>query len=459
MALEQHNKALLTDLYEITMATSYFEHGMDDRRAGFEMFVRNMPAHRSYMVAAGLEQVLSYLENLSFTADQIDYLRSQQVFQDVHDGFWDYLQEFEFTGDVRAVPEGMLVFPEEPLLSVEAPIIEAQIVETFLLTMLNYQTLVASKAARVTHAACLDGQERAVVDFGSRRAHGPEAGVLAARGSYIGGCKATSNVEAGHKLGIPISGTQAHSYIMSFDTEEEAFRSYYDSFPHACILLIDTYDVLEGAKKAIETAPGMRGVRIDSGDIVELSKQVRKMLDDAGLDEAMVFASGDLDEYRIADLVRKGARVEGFGVGTALVTSKDDPALGGVYKLIAVQKNGEWQPRIKLSTEKATYPGFKEVYRIRTGPGDEFSHDVLAAQEETAPHGGEPLLETVMEGGRIVADLPELEDIRETAQRQLQSLPKRYHRLEEADTYPIEVTELLEEKYRSLAEELRGDEG
>ena len=458
MALEQYNKALMTDLYEITMAASYFEHGMHDRRAGFEMFVRHLPPNRSYLIAAGLEQVLSYLENLSFTSEQIDYLRSQDVFQDVGEGFWNYLADFRFTGNVRAIPEGMLAFPEEPLLSVDAPIIEAQIVETFVLTMLNYQTLVASKAARVTGAACLDGQERAVVDFGSRRAHGPEAGVLAARGSYIGGCKGTSNVEAGQQMGIPISGTQAHSYVMAFDTEQEAFQSYYDSFPHACVLLIDTYDVLEGARKAIETAPGMQGVRIDSGDIVSLSTQVRELLDEAGLEDAMVFASGNLDEYRIAELVQNGAQVDGFGVGTALVTSLDNPALGGVYKLIAVQKDGEWQPRIKLSTEKATYPGFKQVYRVRKEPGGEFSHDVLAAQEEDPPEGGEPLLKTFMENGETVADLPELESIRHVAQQQLQSLPERYRQLENTESYTVRVSEGLEKTYRSLAEEVRGDE-
>lgn len=441
------------------MAASYFEHGMHDQRAGFEMFVRNLPPRRAYMVTAGLKQVLSYLENLSFTPEQIDYLRSQQVFRNVGNDFWEYLSDFSFTGDVRAIPEGVLAFPEEPLLSVEAPIIEAQIVETFLLTMLNYQTLVASKAARVVRAACMDGEERAVVDFGSRRAHGPEAGVLAARGAYIGGCKATSNVEAGYQMGIPISGTQAHSYVMAFDTEVEAFESYYDSFPHACILLIDTYDVMEGARKAIEAAPEMKGVRIDSGDIVTLSKKVRNLLDDAGLNEAMIFASGDLDEYRIAELVNDGAEVDGFGVGTALVTSMDDPALGGVYKLIAVQKDGEWKPRIKLSTEKATYPGFKQVYRVRNEPGGEFSHDLLAAREEPPPENGEPLLQTVMENGQTAIELPDLEAIRDTARSQLQDLPDQYHRLDGAETYPVHISRTLQGKYSSLAEQIRGDKG
>lgn len=455
MSLEQHNRALLTDLYEITMAASYFDHGMADRRAGFEMFVRELPPPRSYLVAAGLEQALSYLENLSFSPDDIDYLRSQAVFEHVSDEFWDYLSDFRFTGSIRALPEGTLVFPEEPLLSVRGPIIEAQIVETFLLTMINYQTLVASKAARVVQAASLDGRKRAAVDFGSRRAHGPDAGVLAARASYIGGCRATSNVQAGRTLGIPVTGTQAHSYVMAFDREEEAFRSYYETFPDACILLIDTYDVIEGAGKAVRVVPRMRGVRIDSGDITALSKKVRGILDEAGFEDAMVFASGDLDEYRIARLVRDGAEVDGFGVGTALVTSSDAPALGGVYKLIAIEEDGRWRPRIKLSTEKATYPGFKQVYRVREGRYGPFCHDVLATQEEAPPERAEPLLQTVMTDGRCVTELPDLEEVRATARRQIEALPGRYRQLQEADEYAVRISDQLEETYLALRDEMR----
>lgn len=456
MAREAENSALLTDLYELTMAAAYFECGLRGA-AGFEMFVRELPPSRSYLVCAGLEQAVSYLENLRFTAAQIDYLRSQPVFKDVSDGFWRYLSGFRFTGSVWAMPEGSLAFPGEPLLTVRGPIIEAQIVETFLLTTINYQTLVATKAARVVGAASSDGRERAVVDFGSRRAHGPEAGVLGARASYIGGCAATSNVEAGFRMGIPVSGTQAHSFVMAFEGEEEAFRSYYKSFPDACILLIDTYDVLTGAERAVRGAPKLRGVRIDSGDVAALSRQVREVLNEAGRRDAIIVASGDLDEYRIGELLRAGADVDAFGVGTALVASKDAPALGGVYKLVAVEKDGAWQPRIKLSLDKATYPGFKQVYRMRAERTGEFAGDVIAADDEPPPGGGEPLLRPVMGDGRPIAPPPTLDDIRTVAAGQIRLLPERHRRLCDAEVYPVRVSDELQRRRRALAEQMEGD--
>ncbi|MHC5035235.1 MAG: nicotinate phosphoribosyltransferase, partial [Planctomycetota bacterium] len=375
MALPQVNRALCTDLYELTMAAAYFERGMT-QRAAFELFIRRLPPQRGYLLCAGLEQAVSYLQNLSFSAEQIEYLRALPVFGKISDGFFEYLADLRFTGHLIAVPEGTPAFAEEPLLRVEAPIIEAQIVETFLLSTVNFQTLIASKAARVVEAARLDGRERAVVDFGTRRAHGPDAAVLAARAAYIGGCVATSNVEAGHRLGIPVSGTEAHSFVMAFDSEQEAFEAYAGCYDKHTILLIDTYDTIEGARRAIRAAPEMRGVRIDSGDAIELSKQVRRMLDEAGRADAMVFASGDLDEREVARLIAGGAAVDGFGVGTKLVTSADAPYLGGVYKLVAVEQDGRWQPRLKLSADKATYPGPKQVHRFST-PAGELEHDCL----------------------------------------------------------------------------------
>lgn len=442
--------ALLTDLYELTMAAAYFDHGVPGQ-AAFEMLIRDLPPSRSYLVCAGLEQLVSHLESLRFTSAQIDYLRSQPVFGHVSEEFWSYLSAFRFTGSVAAMPEGTVAFAGEPLVSVRAPIIEAQIIETFLLTTLNYQTLVATKAARVVGAATSDGRERAVVDFGSRRAHGPQAGVLAARAAYLGGCVATSNVEAGLRFGLPISGTQAHSFVMAFETEEEAFRAFYESFPDTCILLVDTYDVLQGVVKAARVAPGLRGVRIDSGDIAALSRQVREALGREGLGDAMIVASGDLDEWKIEELLHSGADVDAFGVGTALATSSDAPALGGVYKLVAVKRDGTWEPKIKLSSGKVTCPGLKQVYRaLEPGTGG-FAHDILAAVDEPAPPGAVPLLESVMEGGCRLAPPCKLEDVRARAARQLASLPERFKRLREPECYPVQVSRELTRRADLLA--------
>jgi len=453
MDLEQKNRALLTDLYELTMSAAYHRQDMNSP-AAFEMFIRS-PECRSYMVTAGLEQVLSYLENLEFTDEQIDYLRSVPVFDDVDEEFWNYLEDFSFTGSIRAVPEGTIVFGGEPLVSVRAPLIEAQVIETFMLSMINFQTLVASKAARVVDAACHDGTDRGVVDFGSRRAHGPDAAVLAARASYLSGCLGTSNVEAGYQLGLPVFGTQAHSFVMAFDAEEEAFRTYYDTFPESCVLLIDTYDVPKGAEKAAQVAPGMRGVRIDSGDVVELSRKVRDILDSHGLHDARIIASGNLDEYRIRKLIEEGAACDAFGVGTALVTSQDEPALSGVYKLTAIRQNGRWKPKIKLSEDKATYPGFKQVHRVSDAESDMFHHDVLCTEDEDPPADSEPLLEWFMRGGQVIRDLPPLDDIRGRCRAQLQRLPHKYRKLKEAERYPVQVSDRLQKRQEDIARDIK----
>ncbi|MCK4284251.1 MAG: nicotinate phosphoribosyltransferase [Candidatus Brocadiae bacterium] len=453
MGLTQHGRALSTDLYELTMAAAYFELGLTER-AAFELFVREMPRHRSYLVCAGLEQAVSYLQNLRFSGEQIGYLRQLPVFKRIGGEFFDYLGDLSFTGKLEAVAEGTPLFAGEPFLRVEAPIIESQIVETFLLSMVTYQTLVASKAARVVQAACLDGKERAVMDFGSRRAHGPDAGTLAARASYIGGCVATSNAEAGRRMGIPVSGTEAHSFIMAFDSEEEAFRGYYRLYGDQSVLLIDTYDVLEGAKRAIRAAPGMRGVRIDSGDVTELSKQVRRLLDEAGLENVTIVASGDLDEYAIEKLIKDGAALDGFGVGTRMVTSEDAPFLGGVYKLVSIEKDGRWEPCIKLSPDKATYPGPKQVHRYSDAATGMLTRDVIAGAEEQCPREAEALLNTIMLDGAPVADMRSLEQIRQYAARQLHRLPEKHRRLSSPEPYPVEISPALRDKFASAAREL-----
>ncbi|HSP05629.1 MAG TPA: nicotinate phosphoribosyltransferase, partial [Acidobacteriota bacterium] len=356
--LQQEGMALLTDLYQLTMAAAYFESRRNEP-AVFELSFRRMPLNRSFLVAAGLEQALYYITSLRFTAEDIAYLRSLEPFRNIDSAFFDYLADFRFTGDVWAVPEGTPVFPAEPVLQVRAPLIEAQVLETYLLAVLNTQTMVATKGARIVRAA----RGRGVVDFGTRRAHGPQAGLYAARAAYIGGCMGTSNVLAGKQLGIPLYGTAAHSFVMAFPSELEAFRLYYQVFPQSTVLLIDTYDTLEAAKKVKDVGPDVRGVRIDSGNLLDLSVKVRRILDGTGMQHVKIFLSGDLNEYKIEELLEQGAPADFFGVGTELVTSYDDPALSGVYKLVEASD----RPVMKISPGKISYPGRKQVYRFERG--------------------------------------------------------------------------------------------
>jgi nicotinate phosphoribosyltransferase len=457
MAKRRSDRAggLLTDLYELTMAAAYLELGME-QEAAFELFVRSLPSGRGYLLCAGLEQVVDYLEGLAFSEAEIAYLRGLPVFKGTDGRLFDWLAEFSFTGDLHAVPEGTPVFAGEPILRVEAPLPQAQLVETWLLSMVNYQTLVASKAARIVEAACADGCERAVVDFGSRRAHGPQAGVLAARASYIAGCAATSNTEAGFRMGIPVSGTQAHSFIMASPDEEEAFRRYYECYGDESVMLVDTYEVTEGLRRAIRVAPGMKGVRIDSGDIAALSRRARAMLAEAGLYGAKVLASGDLDEFEISRLIEAGAEVDGFGVGTRMVTGYDTPHLGGVYKLVAVREGADWVPRLKLSPDKATHPGRKQVYRFSDGPCRPYVRDVVATLGEECPEGARPLLRPTMLDGRRTRDLPDLRAIREHAARERARIPPECRRLNEPDFYPVGHSPALEKLRAQLGDTLNG---
>jgi nicotinate phosphoribosyltransferase len=428
------SRALLVDLYELTMAASYHAEGMNEA-SSFELFIRELPPVRNYLVACGLEQALDYLADLRFTEADLAYLRSLHLFPP---GFLDYLRDLRFTGDVWAVAEGEVVFANEPVLRVTGHLIEAQIVETFLLNCINFSTAVASKAARVA-TAC---GPRSFVDFSARRDHGADASLLAARAAYIGGAGATSNVWAGRTFGIPLSGTMGHSYVLAFPDEAAAFRAFARRFPAGAVLLIDTFDTLRGARTAAAVAGELaaegvvvRGVRIDSGDLAALAVAVRAILDEAGLPGIEIFASGDLDEYRIAALLDAGAPIDGFGVGTQLGTSGDAPALGGVYKLVEDLSG----PKSKTSTGKATLPAVKQVYRLdEGGPG---ARDLIAPAVAPAPPGGRPLLAPVMEQGRRLGPPPALAEGRARCQAAVGALPSRLRSLEPASPgYEVEVS-------------------
>ena len=440
------HSGLLTDLYELTMAAGYLETRFH-ARATFELFVRALPPRRTYLVAAGLEQALEFLENVHFTAEEIAYVREHPAFQRIGKEFFDYLAEFRFTGDVWAIPEGTLFFPGEPLLRVTAPIAEAQIVETCLLATLSFQTLIASKAARVVSAA--GGRE--VIEFGTRRAHGIESGVLAARAAYIGGCQGTSNVMAGRRFGIPTFGTQAHSWIMAHADEEEAFRKFLDIFPEHAVLLVDTYDVRAAVEKIIAMGRKPLGVRLDSGDMAADSAWVRRRLDQAGWKGVKVFASGDLDEDRIAELLAAGAQIDAFGVGTELATSADAPALGVIYKLVEVdERGGAVRNAAKFSAAKVTYPGRKQVYRFTDAAG-RYVEDVIALEDETlAPVDArliaEPLLLPVLRAGKRTAPPTDLAAARKRCLEGVPRLAKNVTDGRPGDTgYPVRHSARLEE--------------
>lgn len=443
----EENMALFTDLYELTMCASYFDNKKFNP-ATFDLFIRRLPPSRSYFLFAGLEQVLSFLEKIRFTDEHINYLRSQDFKED----FLEYLQNFKFTGEVHAVPEGSIVFPLEPLIRITAPLIEAQLVETFLLNTVNLQTMISTKACRVVQAA----QGKSVIEFGLRREHGIDAGVKVARNSYLAGCAGTSNVLAGMVYGVPIFGTMAHSFIMSYEKEIDAFRAFAKTFPYKSILLIDTYNDLAGVKKAIVVAKEMEksgqklsGVRLDSGDLAEISKKVRVLLDQNGLNYVTIFASGDLDEYKIAELLHKGAKIDSFGVGTKMGTSTDYPYVDVVYKLSEVtDKDGHFSPIMKLSEGKVTLPGRKQIYRL-TDTNGRYLKDLITLSDEQA--NGNPLLIKVMENGKLIRDLPSLDEIKAFAAKNLSLLPDKYKKLTNASTYPVELSESL----RQLMEQLK----
>ncbi len=435
---------LLTDLYELTMAAGYLQTRFEGA-ATFELFARHLPPKRNYLVAAGLDQAVEFLENVRFTSEDIDYLRRNIVFQHVRGEFFDYLAKFRFTGDVWAMPEGTLVFAGEPLLRVTAPIIQGQILETYLLATLTYQTMVASKAARIVTAA----KGRRIVDFGARRAHGSEASLFAARAAVIGGAEGTSNVLAGRRFGMNTYGTQAHSWVMAHADEGDAFRNFLNVFPDEAVLLLDTYDVRRATKKIIAMGRKPAGVRLDSGDLVKDSRWVRRELDRAGWNDVKVFASGDLDEYKIASLLAKGAAIDAFGVGTALASPGDAPHLSMIYKLVEVERDGKTREAAKLTRAKATYPGRKQVFR-HSSPSGKFTGDQIALENE--PENGQPLLIEIMRGGRRIAPPEPLSVLRERCMAGLVQLPERYCQITRAANYPVRYSKGLKASLQKVRE-------
>lgn len=425
----ERTDALRTDLYQLTMAAAMFQAGFD-HSATFELFTRRLNPERGFWVAAGLELGLEYLEGLRFTQPQLDYLAGLPGFER-HGEFLAYLADFRFSGEVSAVGEGTPVFPWEPLLQVTGPAIEVQLVETYLLSLVNFQTLIASKAARVDLAS----QRKAFVDFGTRRAHGPEAGELVARAAYLAGASGTSNVEAGLRLGIPVLGTFAHSWVMSCETEDEAFRRYAEAFPGNTTLLIDTYDTLAAAKRIVSEGLECRAVRLDSGALGELSNQVREIFDAGGRPEITIVASNDLNELKIEALEEAGCAIDVYGVGTELATSADGPALGGVYKVVETRRGEEVRYPIKLSASKRSWPGKKQVYRF--AEGSPAQRDELRLASEPAPAGARPLLEPVMRAGRRTRPAPALSDLRASCRAQVAGLPEPVRRLRGPAPYPL----------------------
>lgn len=406
------------------MAAGYFEAGKTTERATFELAIRRLPPRRNFLLAAGLPQVVDYLLNLSFSSEEVAYLRGLPQFSNASAAFFDYLCHFRFTGDLFAVAEGTPLFAGEPFLTLRAPIIEAQIPETYLLSAVTFPTLVAGKAARCVAAA----GGRPVIEFGTRRAHTAEAGVLAARAAYLGGCAGTSNSLAGFRYGIPVKGTAAHSWVMSFSNETESFRQLQRVLGDNTTQLIDTYDTVEGARRVAQLGRPIQGVRIDSGDSLALSRQVRAVLDAAGLPDTEIMVTGDLDEYRIRDLVAAGAPVDSFGVGTQLATSGDAPYLNATYKMVELNIGGINRFTTKLSEDKISLPGSKQVFR-------DSERDVLARSGECGR--GEALLRPVLLGGRLIEPLPTLEDARCRAAESLARLPQPLRELEVAEPWPM----------------------
>ena len=464
------NLTLLTDLYELTMMQGYFKTG-NNRKVIFDAFYRNNPCDGGYAITCGLEQVIDYIKNLHFSYDDIDYLRGLNLFDE---DFLQYLSGFTFTGDIYAIPEGTVVFPKEPLVKVIAPIMEAQLVETAILNIINHQSLIATKAARVCYAAKGDG----IMEFGLRRAQGPDAGIYGARAAVIAGCVGTSNVLTSQMFNVPVKGTHAHSWIMSFPDEYTAFKTYAKLYPVGCILLVDTYDTLRsGVPNAIRVFKEMReegielkgyGIRLDSGDLAYLTKKARKMLDDAGFEDAIISASSDLDEYLIDSLKAQGAAITSWGVGTNLITSKDNPAFGGVYKLSAVMDdNGNFIPKIKLSEnpEKITNPGNKTIYRVYDNNGM-IKADLIALADEvysesdelllfdpvntwkqTLLHAGEyslrEILVPVFKDGICVYDSPSVMEIKEYCKKEQNSLWDESRRLVNPQEVHVDLSKKL----------------
>lgn len=471
---EQLNMTLLTDFYELTMANGYFEIDMEDDIAYFDMFFRKIPDEGGFAIMAGLEQMVGYLNNLKFDERDIDYLKEKGMFSE---GFLDYLRNFKFECDIWAVPEGTPVFPGEPLVTVRGPVIQAQFVETIMLLTINHQSLIATKANRIVRAA----QGRGVMEFGTRRAHGGSGAVHGARAAYIGGCIGTACALAERDYKIPAMGTMAHSWVQMFPNEYEAFKAYAKVYPENCVLLVDTYNVIKsGIPAAIkvfkEMKPAKMGIRIDSGDVTYLTKRARAMLDKAGLQECTIVVSNSLDEYIIRDVISQGARIDSFGVGERLITSKSEPVFGGVYKLAALEKNGVLIPKMKISenVEKITNPGFKTVYRLFDKDTNKAVADVITLDHEEIPEGNEyeifdpqviwkrkkisnfnakNLRVQVFDKGRCVYSSPDIDEIRDYCKAQIDTLWEEILRFENPHEYYVDLSKELWELKTRLIEE------
>ena len=479
--MEERNLTLLTDLYQLTMMNGYLKEGRKNEIAVFDIFFRQNGLI-TYSIACGLEQAIDYVTNLRFGEEEISYLKSLNIFSAE---FLDYLKTFKFTGDIYAVPEGTVVFPGEPIFTVKAPVIEAQLIETALLNIINFQTLIATKAAKVRYAA----KDDIVMEFGLRRAQAPDAGIYGARAAVIGGCNSTSNVLAGKMFGIPVSGTHAHSWVMNFKDEYTAFKAYADVYPENTLLLVDTYDTLkQGVPNAIKVfdemkAKGLKpkGIRLDSGDLAYISKKAREMLDKAGHNDTIICASGDLDEYSIASLKNQGAKINSWGVGTKLITSADMPALGGVYKLACAEdENGNLVPKIKVSenSEKITNPGFKNIYRIYDNKTGKAEADLIFLRNEEPIDESKPLVikhpkdrwksmtfenytvkalqKEIVKNGKVVYNFPSLYDIKKYATLELESFWDEYKRLDKPHLYKVDLSDKLYELKQKMLEDIKG---
>ena len=455
---------MLTDFYEITMANGYFETGMADNIAYFDMFFRRVPDGGGYAIMAGVEQVIEYLKDLKFTEEDIEFLRKKNLFCDE---FLDYLANFKFTCDVWAVPEGTPIFPHEPILTVRGPVIQAQFIETMILLTINHQSLIATKASRIARAA----MGRPVMEFGTRRAHGGDAAIYGARAAYIGGCAATACTIADRDYGIKSTGTMAHSWVQMFPDEYSAFKKYAEIYPENCTLLVDTYNVLKsGVPNAIkvfkELKPAKMGIRIDSGDVAYLTKKARVMLDEAGLTDCQIVVSNSLDEYIIRDVIMEGACIDSFGVGERLITAKSQPVFGGVYKLVALETDGVTVPKIKISEniEKITNPGFKNLFRLYDKDTGKARGDVITLAQETVPEQDEyeifdpnavwkrttvtnyyvrDLHVQLFDKGECVYESPSVDEIREYCQQQLETLWSETLRFENPQTYYVDLSQRL----------------
>ena len=452
LSLPTEDLGLFTDLYELTMAQVYFRQEMF-APATFSLFIRRYPPNRAYFVSAGLEDVLEYLAAFRFGDASLDYLRSGGRFTE---DFLNYLARLRFTGSLRGIPEGRLAFANEPLLEITAPLIEAQLIETFVINQMNLQVTLTTKAARCVWAA----QGRPLTDFASRRTHGTDAALKMARCSYIAGFQSTSNVLAAKRYGIPAAGTMAHSYVSSFTTEIAAFRAYAGVFPDATVLLLDTYDTVEGAWNAVQVAKemeaeghGLRAVRLDSGDYASLSRQVRRILDEAGLEYVQILASGGLDEHQLEALAREAAPIDSYGVGTKAGVSADAPWTDMAYKLVCYDR----RPVTKLSEGKSYLPGAKQIYRV-SDPQGRFSRDIIATEDESLP-GGEPLLEPVMSDGRCIGPRPSLEEMRQRSVEDFQRLDGHFKVLQNPPHYPVAYSSQLEKLAAEVQDAIKGDGG